>query len=197
MATAEQQERPSSPDLCACCGKECSAYEADTEYCLGRKEWSCSADCREHWHTWCGESYDCGDLCYCSEGKIESPDGQGGPYPHQPPHKSKMENCCAECNCDISGEHTTIYCLMNDEGDEMTVCDDCWDSGKKEFQAEGWYDQNADSDEEEESDDDSICTTVCTVCKECIASKTVGSLTVRAVICGADGVERPVCIDCA
>ena len=116
---------------CAGCGETCGVDCPEAEYCLGRKQWSCGPECRDDWGAApCGHKYDNGDDCFCAVGS---------------------ESHCAECLAHIDDERVTIYCLRR-EGEEMTVCGECWDSGKKEFKAEGWYDQNADSDDEEDDE---------------------------------------------
>ena len=60
-------------------------------------------------------------------------------------------DCAPACgNCgDPCGSWCHIYCIVSPEGEEEVWCSECWNDLKEEMEAEGWYDQNAESDEED------------------------------------------------
>lgn len=47
------------------------------------------------------------------------------------------DNCCDCCEEHLS-ETTHIQCLENNDGEEMTICQECWDDNEDEMRKEGW-----------------------------------------------------------
>jgi hypothetical protein len=68
---------------------------------------------------------------------------------------NQYECLCEECKCVLS-EDVAIQCLVNADGDEMTLCDDCWQWHEADWRADGWKlnDEEEDESSESESEDD-------------------------------------------
>lgn len=71
-----------------------------------------------------------------------------------PPNQSKKdimanynqyESKCWNCEC-VLGEDVSIECVINPDGEEETMCSDCWFSGESEFREEGWSTQDSESE---------------------------------------------------
>lgn len=67
---------------CAGCGDSCDVRDLEVEFCIGRGEYSCCADCRDGWHDWCGHTWANGDRCFCCQWS-EGPEGYDDGVPEQ------------------------------------------------------------------------------------------------------------------